>query len=233
MTPARVLLVDDDEGLRRSIARALQFEGYAVELAGDGVEALEFFADGLEPPDAVILDVLMPRMDGLATCRRIRELSDVPVLMLTARHSVADRVDGLETGADHYLGKPFAVVELLARLNALIRRSATPTTGEVRILRYADLELNTGEHRVYRSGHRLDLTRIEFSLLETLMSHPHLVLSRSAIFAEVWGYELEYSSNSLDAYIGFVRRKTEAFGAPRLIQTVRGIGYVLRDESQP
>jgi two-component system response regulator MprA len=229
--PARVLLVDDDEALRRSIARALQLEGYAVELAGDGLEALEFFADGLEPPDAVILDVLMPKLDGLTTCRRIRELSDVPVLMLTARHSVADRVDGLETGADHYLGKPFALIELLARLNALIRRSSPEPTGEVRILRYADLELNTGEHRVYRDGRRIDLTRIEFSLLETLMSRPHLVLSRAAIFAAVWGGEIEYSSNSLDAYIGFVRRKTETFGGARLIQTVRGIGYVLREES--
>ena len=227
---ARVLLVDDDEGLRRSIARALRLEGYAVDLAGDGLEALEFFADGLEPPDAVILDVLMPRLDGLATCRRIREVSDVPVLMLTARHSVADRVDGLDTGADHYLGKPFAVVELLARVNALIRRSPTATS-DVRILRYADLELNTGEHRVYRGGRRIDLTRIEFSLLETLMSQPHRVLARPSIFAAVWGDDVEYSSNSLDAYIGFVRRKTEAFGGPRLIQTVRGVGYVLRDES--
>jgi two-component system response regulator MprA len=228
--PARVLLVDDDEGLRRSIGRALELEGYAVDLAGDGLEALEFFADGLEPPDAVVLDVLMPRLDGLTTCRRIRQVSDVPVLMLTARHSVADRVDGLDSGADHYLGKPFAVIELLARVNALIRRSATPY--EDRILRYADLELNTGEHRVYRDGRLIDLTRIEFSLLETLMSHPHRVLSRSSLFGTVWGYEIEYSSNSLDAYIGFLRRKTEVFGGVRLIHTVRGIGYVLRDESK-
>ncbi len=125
--PARVLLVDDDEGLRRSIARALELEGYAVDLAGDGLEALEFFADGLERPDAVVLDVLMPKLDGLATCRRIREVSDVPVLMLTARHSVGDRVNGLDTGADHYLGKPFAVIELLARVNALIRRTSATT----------------------------------------------------------------------------------------------------------
>ena len=231
--PARVLLVDDDEALRRSIARALQLEGYAVELAGDGLEALAFFADGLERPDAVILDVLMPNLDGLATCRRIREVSDVPVLMLTARHSLTDRVDGLDTGADHYLGKPFAVTELLARVSALIRRTSTGTLLEERILRYADLELNTGEHRVYRNGRLIDLTRIEFSLLETLMSHPHRVISRSSLFGAVWGYDIEYSSNSLDAYIGFVRRKTEAFGKTRLIQTVRGIGYVLRDESQP
>jgi two-component system response regulator MprA len=230
--PARVLLVDDDGGLRRSIGRALELEGYAVDLAGDGLEALEFFADGLEPPDAVVLDVLMPRLDGLATCRRIRQVSDVPVLMLTARHSVADRVDGLDTGADHYLGKPFAVIELLARVNALIRRTPAATL-EDRIMRYADLELNTGEHRVYRGGRLIDLTRIEFSLLETFMSHPHRVLSRSSIFGAVWGYDIEYSSNSLDAYIGFLRRKTEAFGGARVIQTVRGIGYVLRDESQP
>jgi two-component system response regulator MprA len=228
----RVLLVDDDEALRRSIARALQLEGYSVELAGDGLEALEFFADGLEPPDAVILDVLMPKLDGFATCRSIREVSDVPVLMLTARHSVADRVNGLDTGADQYLGKPFAVIELLARLNALIRRTPTATADD-RILHYTDLELNTGEHRVYRAGRLIDLTRIEFSLLETFMSHPHRVLSRSSLFGAVWGYDIEYASNSLDAYIGFLRRKTETFGGARLIQTVRGIGYVLRDESQP
>jgi two-component system response regulator MprA len=229
--PPRVLLVDDDEALRRSIARALELEGYAVDLAGDGVEALAFFADGLEHPDAVVLDVLMPKMDGLAACRRIRELSDVPVLMLTARHSVADRVDGLGVGADHYLGKPFALVELLARVNALIRRTSG-TMLEERILRYSDLELNTGEHRFYRDGRLVDLTRIEFSLLETFMSHPHRVLSRSAIFGAVWGYEVEYASNSLDAYIGFLRRKTEGFGGTRVIHTVRGIGYVLRDESR-
>jgi two-component system response regulator MprA len=152
--------------------------------------------------------------------------------MLTARHSVPDRVNGLETGADQYLGKPFAVIELLARLNALIRRTST-AIAEDRVLRYGDLELNTGEHRVYRDGRLIDLTRIEFALLETLMSRPHRVLSRSSLFGAVWGYDIEYSSNSLDAYIGFVRRKTEAFGGTRLIHTVRGIGYVLRDESQP
>jgi two-component system response regulator MprA len=229
---ARVLLVDDDAGLRRSIGRALEFEGYAVDVAGDGLEALEFFADGREPPDAVVLDVLMPRLDGFATCRRIRELSDVPVLMLTARHSLADRVDGLDFGADHYLGKPFALTELLARVNALIRRRSAAAVQD-RVLRYADLELNAAEHRVLRDGRLIELTRTEFSLLETFMSQPHRVLSRSSIFGAVWGYDIEYSSNSLDAYIGFLRRKTEAFGGARLIHTVRGIGYVLRHEPRP
>jgi two-component system response regulator MprA len=224
---ARVLVVDDDTGLRLAIARALELEGYDVEVAEDGNEALAFFADGVEPPDAVVLDVLMPNLDGMETCRRIRETSSVPVLMLTARHAVADRVDGLAAGADHYLGKPFALVELLARLNALIRRM--PTAG--RLLRYADLELNESEHRVYRGGGLIELTRIEFLLLELFMSHPHRVLSRSSIFRTVWGYDIEYASNSLDAYIKFLRRKTEAFGGSRLIHTVRGIGYVLRENA--
>jgi two-component system response regulator MprA len=224
---ARVLVVDDDTALRRAVARALELEGYDVDVAEDGLEALTFFEGEVDHPDAVILDVLMPNLDGFATCRRIREHSNVPVLMLTARHAVDDRVDGLDAGADHYLGKPFALTELLARLSALIRRTATQSPD--RVLRYADLELRTSEHRVYRAGHLIELTRIEFSLLELFMSNPHRVLSRSTIFNTVWGYDIEYASNSLDAYIRFVRRKTEAFGGPRLIQTVRGIGYVLRE----
>jgi len=225
----RVLVVDDDEALRRAIVRALELEGYDVEIAADGLEALAFFEDGVDPPDAVILDVLMPKLDGMATCRRIREVGSVPVLMLTARHAVGDRVNGLDAGADQYLGKPFAVVELLARLSALIRRTATVEETVERVLRYADLELNASEHRTYRGGQLIELTRIEFSMLELFMSHPHRVLSREFIFASVWGHEVEYASNSLDAYIGFLRRRTEAYGGTRLIQTVRGIGYVLRD----
>jgi two-component system response regulator MprA len=182
---ARVLVVDDDVALRRAVARALELDGYEVDVAQDGLEALTFFENGAEHPDAVILDVLMPNLDGFATCRRIRELSSVPVLMLTARQTVGDRVDGLDAGADHYLGKPFALSELLARLSALIRRTAVPDPD--RVLRYADLELNVSEHRVYRTGQLIELTRIEFALLELFMSYPQRVLSRSTIFNTVWG----------------------------------------------
>jgi two-component system response regulator MprA len=221
----RVLVVDDDESLRRAVSRALELEGYAVEVATDGVQALRFLDDDDALPDAIVLDILMPNLDGLAACRLIRAKSRVPILMLTARQAVDERVEGLEAGADDYLAKPFAVVELIARVRALLRR----TSGED-LLRYADLELDRSERRAKRGGRRLDLTRIEFSLLELLISHPRKVLSRDAIFREVWGYDLAYASNSLEVYVGYLRRKTEAGGAPRLIHTVRGVGYVLRKE---
>jgi two-component system, OmpR family, response regulator MprA len=223
----RVLVVDDDRSLRRAVARALELEGYAVEIAGDGVEALAFF-DGTAPsPDAVVLDVLMPNLDGLAACSKIRGLSTVPILMLTARCGVDERVEGLDAGADDYLAKPFAVVELLARIRALLRRTAPGTD----VLEYADLRLDSAERRVSRAGRPIELTRIEFSLLELLMRHPRKVLSRAAIFEEVWGYDMDLASNSLEVYIGYLRRKTEADGGVRLIQTMRGIGYVLRESA--
>lgn len=222
---ARVLVVDDDSSLRRAVTRAFELEGYEVEAAADGVEAVTFFEeDGRQEPDLVVLDVLMPKLDGLAACRRIRAKSDVPILMLTARNAVDERVEGLEAGADDYLAKPFAVVELIARVRALLRRS-----GSKDVLRYADLELDRAERRANRAGRQLELTRIEFSLLELLMSHPRRVLARDRIFSEVWGYDMSYASNSLEVYIGYLRRKTEADGEPRLIQTVRGVGYVLRE----
>ena len=168
----------------------------------------------------------MPNLDGLSTCRLIRSSSQVPILMLTARSEVDERVEGLDAGADDYLAKPFAVVELLARLRALLRRT-TSTEG---VLRYGDLVLDPVERRVSRSGRQIELTRIEFSLLELFLSHPHRVISRHSIFQQVWGYDLDLASNSLEVYVGYLRRKTEAGGEPRLIQTVRGIGYVLREE---
>ncbi len=223
---ARILVADDDQSLRLAIVRSLELEGYEVEIAEDGVAAVGFFAggDGTEP-DLVVLDVLMPNLDGIAACRAIRATSRVPILMLTALAAVDDRVEGLEAGADDYLAKPFAVVELIARVRALLRRSIPAED----VLRYADLELDRAGRRAWRGGRELELTRIEFALLELLLSHPSRVLSRDLIFSSVWGYDMNYASNSLEVYIGYLRRKTEAGGEPRLIQTVRGIGYVLRD----
>ena len=225
-TSRHVLVVDDDPSLRRAVSRALELEGYEVEVAEDGLQALNFFDDGATPPDAVVLDVLMPNLDRLTTCRAIRTESRVPILMLTARHSVDERVEGLEAGADDYLAKPFALVELIARVRALLRR----TNFDEDVLRYADLELDRSERCARRAGRRFELTRIEYSLLELLMLHPRKVLSRATIFEQVWGYDIAYASNSLEVFIGYLRRKTEAEGGPRLIHTVRGIGYVLRDE---
>jgi two-component system, OmpR family, response regulator MprA len=222
----QVLFVDDEAAVREALRRALTLEGYSVELAADGSEALHRLGDGTAA-DAVVLDVLMPGIDGLEVCRRIRSTgSRVPVLMLTARDEVSDRVAGLDAGADDYLVKPFALEELLARLRALLRRS---TDGDGDVLRFADLELNPATREVRRAGEPIDLTRTEFSLLELFLLNPRQVLTRSVIFERVWGYDFGYSSNSLDVYIGYLRRKTEAGGKPRLLQTVRGVGYALRD----
>jgi two-component system response regulator MprA len=222
-----VLVVDDDAALRRAIVRALELEGYDVAEASDGMEALAFLETCASAPDAIVLDVLMPNLDGLSTCRAIRARDRVPILLLTARNAVDERVEGLDAGADDYLSKPFAVVELLARLRALLRR----TGSEVELLRYSDLELDPAERRVTRAGTEIELTRIEFSLLQLFLSHPRKVLSRSAIFQRVWGYDLELASNSLEVYVGYLRRKTEVSDRPRLIQTVRGVGYVLRENA--
>lgn len=224
----RVLVVDDDASLREALRRALSLEGYEVELAADGAEALGFFGDERPPPDAVVLDVLMPNLDGWETCRAIRLRSSVPVLMLTARDAVEDRVGGLDSGADDYLVKPFAVSELFARLRALLRRTATDEDG---LLRFADLELDPVAREVRRAGAAIELTRTEFALLELFMLHQRKVLSRAALFESVWGYDLGLASNSLEVFIGYLRRKTEAFGGRRLIHTVRGVGYVMREQS--
>jgi two-component system response regulator MprA len=223
-TAGRVLVVDDDHSLRHALTRALELENYEVAEASDGLDALELFESGAAP-DLVILDLLMPRLDGLATCRAIRAKSRVPILILTARGDVDERVEGLDAGADDYLSKPFAVVELLARVRALLRRTSTSSE----MLHYADLELDPVEHRVVRGAREVELTRIEFSLLELFLTHPRRVLGRREIFEQVWGYDPELASNSLEVYVGYLRRKTEAAGEPRLIHTVRGIGYVLRE----
>jgi two-component system, OmpR family, response regulator MprA len=212
-----LLVVDDDPSVREALALVLGHDGFEVATAVDGREAIRMLA--LAPPDAVILDVLMPGLDGLEVCRRIRATGDrTPVLMLTARAEVSDRVAGLEAGADDYLVKPFAREELIARLRALLRRT----------LRFADLELDPLAHEARRGGRVLELTRTEFLLLELLMRHPRQVLSRATIFDRVWGYDFGPASNSLEVYVGYLRRKTEAAGEPRLVHTVRGVGYALR-----
>ncbi len=226
MGAMRILVVDDERAVRESLRRALELESYEIELAADGPEALEKL-DSDRQPDAVVLDVLMPGMDGLEVCRTIRRTGNrVPVLMLTARTQVEDRVEGLDAGADDYLTKPFALEELLARLRALLRRTAD---GSGEVLRFADLELDPGTREVRRGGEPIELTRTEFSLLELFLLNPRQVLTRSVIFERVWGYDFGYGSNSLDVYIGYLRRKTEAGGKPRLIQTIRGVGYALRE----
>jgi two-component system response regulator MprA len=221
----RILVVDDEPAVRAALERALGLERYEIELAADGVEALDRIAQS--PPDAIVLDVAMPGIDGLEVCRRLRAAGDrTPVLMLTARDAVDDRVEGLDAGADDYLVKPFALRELQARLRALLRR----TDRGAEPLRYADLALDPVGHEVRRGDRRVDLSRTEFSLLELFMRHPRQVLTRGQIFEAVWGYDLGATSNALGVYMGYLRRKVEEGGEPRLLQTVRGIGYVLREE---
>jgi two-component system response regulator MprA len=229
MQRMRILVADDERAVRESLRRALELEGYEVELAEDGQEALDRVAAEPEP-DAIVLDILMPVLDGLEACRRLRRAgSRLPVLMLTAKAEIGDRVAGLDAGADDYLTKPFALEELLARLRALLRRTAPEETDEA--LRFDDLELEPKTRDVRRDGEPIELTRTEFALLELFLRNPRQVLTRSLIFERVWGYDFGASSNSLDVYIGYLRRKTEAGGRPRLIQTVRGVGYALREPS--
>jgi two-component system, OmpR family, response regulator MprA len=224
----KILVVDDERAVRESLRRALELEGYEIELAEDGGQALERLARE-DQPDAVILDVLMPGVDGLEVCRTLRSQgSRLPVLMLTARTQVEDRVEGLDAGADDYLTKPFALEELLARVRALLRRSGDDGASGDK-LSFADLELDPGTREVTRGDERIELTRTEFSLLELFLLNPRQVLTRSVIFERVWGYDFGFASNSLDVYIGYLRRKTEAGGKPRLIHTVRGVGYALRE----
>jgi len=221
--------VDDEPAVRESLDRALRLEGYRVSLAADGAEALRAIGDG--ELDAVILDVMMPGIDGLEVSRMVRTSGlRTPILMLTARDQVSDRVAGLDAGADDYLVKPFALEELFARLRALLRRMA-PEDGDV--LRYADLELDPVAHEARRSGRQLELTRTEFLLLELFLRNPRRVLTRDVIFDRVWGYDFGPTSNSLEVYVGYLRRKTEAAGERRLIHTVRGIGYVLKELTGP
>ena len=220
----QILVVDDEPAVRDSLDRALRLEGYKVDLAADGAEALKML--GEDSADAVVLDLMMPRVDGLEVCRRMRAAGDrTPVLVLTARDAVSDRVKGLDAGADDYLVKPFALDELLARLRALLRRSGTAAPGQV--LRFSDLTLDPVAHQVRRGDREIELTRTEFLLLELFMLHPRQVLTRSVIFERVWGYDFGPDSNSLEVYVSYLRRKLEAADEPRLLHTVRGVGYVL------
>ena len=229
--PVRILVADDDPAVREALRRSLTFNGYQVDVAADGAEALAAIEAAV--PDALVLDLNMPKVDGLEACRRLRASgSDLPVLMLTARDEVRDRVMGLDAGADDYLPKPFALEELLARLRALLRRTRTMDQGDglsADVLNFADLTLEPGTREVTRAGRSLSLTRTEFTLLETLMCHPRQVLTRARILDEVWGFDFPTTANSLEVYIGYLRRKTEIEGAPRLIHTVRGVGCVLRE----
>ena len=223
----RILVVDDEPAVREALERILRLDGFEVAVACDGREAVR--SQAAMPADAVLLDVLMPGLDGLEVCRRMRDTGDrTPVLMLTARDEIGDRVSGLEAGADDYLPKPFALEELLARVRALLRRSGW--SGERAALRFDDLELDASSHEVRRGDRLIELTRTEFLLLELFMHHPRQVLTRGQIFDRVWGYDFGPASNSLEVYVGYLRRKTEEGGEPRLIQTVRGVGYSLREK---
>jgi two-component system, OmpR family, response regulator MprA len=223
----RVLVVDDEPAVRQALDRALRIEGYETEMVADGLGALSAIAE--RPADAVLLDVAMPRLDGLEVCRRLRAAGDpTPILLLTARVAISERVAGLDAGADDYLVKPFALEELLARLRALLRRSAPADDDEV--LRFNDLSLDPATREVTRGTRPIELTRTEFLLLELLLRNARQVLPREVIFDRVWGYDFGANSNSLEVYIGYLRRKTEADGESRLVHTVRGVGYVLREQ---
>ncbi|WP_310961911.1 response regulator transcription factor [Nocardioides terrisoli] len=227
----RVLIVEDDRAVRDSLRRSLEFNGYSVELATDGAEALAGI--GQLKPDAIIMDVMMPRLDGIETTRALRSVGNsVPILVLTARDAVGDRVEGLDAGADDYLAKPFALDELLARLRALLRRTAPSDDDSAdERLEYADLSMDLATREVRRGTRLIELTRTEFNLLELFLRRPRRVLERSFILEEVWGFDFPTTANSLEVYVGYLRRKTEADGEPRLLHTVRGVGYVLRDSA--
>jgi two-component system response regulator MprA len=221
----RILVVEDDRAIADTLRRGLIFEGYRVTLAYDGEEALACARD--QPLDLVVLDWMLPGLDGLEVCKRLRAASDVPILMLTAKDSISDRVQGLDAGADDYLVKPFAFDELLARIRALLRR-AGPSQAEV--LRFADLELDAGTRQARRGGKTIELTAKEYELLELFMRNPRNVLTRDTIYDRVWGYDFGGESNIIEVYVRYLRRKIELDGLPRLIQTVRGVGYVLRED---
>jgi two-component system response regulator MprA len=225
----RIIVVDDEHAVRDALRRALDLAGYDVQIAPAAEPAIGLMRE--RPPDAIVLDVLMPGMDGIELCRRLRAGGDrTPVLMLTARDGVGDRVSGLDAGADDYLVKPFALEELQARLRALLRRSgAQPGREEEPLLEFGDLRLDRGAHEVRRGEDEIELTRTEYLLLELFLHHPRQVLERATIFERVWGYDFGPSSNSLEVYVGYLRRKLEAGGKRRLIHTVRGVGYVLRE----
>jgi two-component system response regulator MprA len=228
-TKPHVLVVDDDRAVRESLRRSLEFNGYAVSLAEDGAAALAGISG--TNPDAIVMDVMMPRLDGIETTRALRSVGNqVPILVLTARDAVGDRVEGLDAGADDYLTKPFALDELLARLRALLRRATPDQSADAdERLEFADLTMDLASREVRRGDRAMTLTRTEFNLLELFMRRPRRVLERSFILEEVWGFDFPTTANSLEVYVGYLRRKTEAEGEPRLLHTVRGVGYVLRE----
>jgi two-component system, OmpR family, response regulator MprA len=224
----RVLVVDDDKAVRESLRRSLEFNGYDVSMACDGAEALAGITTIV--PDVVVMDVMMPRLDGIEATKALRKAgNDVPILVLTARDAVGDRVEGLDAGADDYLTKPFALQELLARLRALLRRVVPAEDALEETLSFSDLTMDIATREVRRGDRLVELTRTEFTLLEMFLRRPRRVLERSFILEEVWGYDFPTTANSLEVYVGYVRRKTEAEGEPRLIHTVRGVGYVLKE----
>ncbi|MGB3713420.1 MAG: response regulator transcription factor [Candidatus Promineifilaceae bacterium] len=223
MTP-RILVIEDEERIRQFLKRGLTYENYVVDTAIDGKDGLEKARD--TPPDLVLLDIMLPGMDGFEVCRRLRAASDVPILMLTAKEAIEDRVAGLDAGADDYLVKPFSFDELLARVRALLRR-AQPSQPQV--FRFSDLELDTGTRQGRRGGETFDLTAKEYELLELFMRNPRQVLTRDVIFDRVWGYDFGGGSNIIEVYVRYLRQKTEGEDLPRLIHTVRGVGYVLRE----
>ena len=222
----RILVIEDEERIRQFLQRGLSFEGYRVDVASDGQTGLDLAYEN--PPDLVLLDLMLPEMDGLEVCRQIRQVSDVPILMLTAKETIEDRVVGLDAGADDYLVKPFAFDELMARVRALLRRTQP---AQPQVYRFADLELDTGTRQGRRGGRTFDLTAKEYELLELFMQHPRQVLTRDLIFDRVWNYDFGGESNIIEVYVRYLRQKTEEDDLPRLIHTVRGIGYVLREES--
>ena len=225
MTARRILIAEDDRAVRQSLERTLRLEGYDAVAVNTGAQAVD--AVTADTPDLVILDVMMPDMDGLTACRTLRpKFPELPILMLTARHEVGDRVAGLEAGADDYLVKPYATVELIARIRALLRRSSL--SGATELLRYADLRLDPAARLAWRGERQVDLTKTEFDLLEILVFNAGVVLSRDTLYERIWGYDFETSSRSLDVYVGYLRSKLEAGGEPRLVQTVRGVGFVVR-----
>ena len=223
-----MLVVDDDKAVRESLRRSLEFNGYTVSLAADGAEALAGI--GGIGPDVVVMDVMMPRLDGIETTKSLRQAgNDVPILVLTARDAIGDRVEGLDAGADDYLTKPFALQELLARIRALLRRVVPAEGEEDEVLSFSDLSMDLATREVRRGDRQMELTRTEFTLLEMFLRRPRRVLERSFILEEVWGYDFPTTANSLEVYVGYLRRKTEAEDEPRLIHTVRGVGYVLKE----
>jgi len=221
----QILVVEDDQGIADTLRRGLIFEGYRVDVVYDGKEALAAARD--QPPDLVVLDWMLPGLDGLEVCKRLRAASDVPILMLTAKDSIPDRVVGLDAGADDYLVKPFAFDELLARVRALLRRAGPP---QAEVLHFADLEMDTGTRQARRGGKGIELTAKEYMLLELFMRNPRNVLTRDVIYDRVWGYDFGGESNIIEVYVRYLRRKLEADGLRRLIHTVRGVGYVLRED---